>query len=452
MRYFPLTDEDREQIKKEIGIKDIKELFSDISESKSYFPLNEIPYAQAENELIKDFKKITQKNNFCSFTSFLGAGTYNHFIPEVVNYLSSRSEFVTPYTPYQPEVSQGSLQALFEYQTMLCMLTGLDVSNCSLYDGGTAAAEALLLALRFSKNKKKFLVASNIHPEYKEIIETYIQNLEYEIEYIDYSSEDGKISIEDLKEKTKEDIAGFLFQSPNFFGIVEDSSKISQIIHSIKKASSIQIVTEALSLPMLISPGECDVDIVAGEAQSFGLSQWFGGPFLGFMSTKKEYLRQLPGRIIGQTKDRNEKRGYVLTLSTREQHIRREKATSNICTNQAWCALRASIYLSTMGPEGLTKISLINHQNTVYFVEKLAQINNVELKFKKDFFNEVIITIKNKKVEDFLEELKERKILAGLNLGNYFKELADSLLVNFTENHSKEDIDNLLEAMGEIND
>jgi glycine dehydrogenase subunit 1 len=452
LNYFPLTSKDRQDIKEEIGIKDVKELFSDLPTGKSYFPLKDIPVMQAENVLIKDFNSISNRNKFQEYLSFLGGGAYDHFIPEVAKNLSGRSEFLTPYTPYQPEVSQGTLMAMFEYQTMLCQLTGLDISNCSLYDGGTAAAEALLLAMRMAKNKKKFLLAENLHPEYRTIIETYLQNLDYELEFVNFSRETGQVDIEDLEIKMTQEIGGFLFQSPNFFGAIEDSRKISDIVHSVKKASSVQIVAEAMSLPFLISPGESGVDVVAGEAQSFGLSLSYGGPYLGFMSARANYLRQLPGRIVGETKDLNGKRGYVLTISTREQHIRREKATSNICTNSAWCALRASIYLATMGRRGMREIAELNHHNTAYFAEQIAGIPGIELKFKSDFFNEIVLKIKNKTAELFLNELKEEKILGGVDLSWFFSDLKHSVLINFTENHSKKDIDRLIHVLGEKNE
>lgn len=448
MRYFPLTDTDREDMRKEIGIKDIKELFSDIPEDKSYFSLENFPRMLHENELIEDFKKYGDKNIFSAFASFLGGGAYNHFIPETVKYLSSKGEFLTPYTPYQPEVSQGSLQAMFEYQTMISMLTGLEVSNSSLYDGGTAAAEGVLLAARKTR-KKKIAVASNIHPEYLEIIRTYVQNLDIVIDTIDYNISTGKIDLEKLKSVLTEEHGGILFQSPNFFGVIEDSEEISGLIHEFK-GLSIQAVSEAFSLPYLSPPGSNGVDIAVGEAQSFGLPLSFGGPFLGFMAAKKELVRQMPGRLVGQTIDSKGKRGYVLTLSTREQHIKREKATSNICTNQAWCALRAGIYLTLLGESGLRDISKSNHLNTSYFVNKISGFKNIEVKYKNNFFNEIILVIKNMESELFLSELKKKNILAGIPLKWFFEEQKDSILVNFTELHSQDQIDHFIKSVGEL--
>lgn len=448
MRYFPLTDSDRQEIREFLGIKETRELFSDIPPDKAYFSLDEIPPAIPEDLLIRTFKEIAKKNKFSDYLSFLGGGAYNHFTPEVVNALSIKGEFLTPYTPYQPEVSQGSLQAMFEYQTMMTMLTGLEVSNSSLYDGGTAAAEGALLVLRKARKKNTILVAKNLHPEYIEIIETYIRDLdEYKIDYVDFDRASGTVNQEDLEKKLCDDCAGFLFQSPNFFGVVEDNKKISEIVHD-KKAFSVQVVTEAMSLPFLVPGGQNDVDIMVGEAQSFGLPLGYGGPYLGFMAVKKDFIRQMPGRLVGETVDANGERGYVLTLSTREQHIKREKATSNICSNQAWCAVRAAMYLTTMGKTGLMNISRANHLNTAYFVKEIADFDHVEIKYKKNFFNEVVLEVKNMPVDDFIAKLEADGILVGVPLKWFHKDYESAVLINFTELHKKDDIDALVNAVG----
>jgi glycine dehydrogenase subunit 1 len=452
MNYFPLTDSDREEICSLLGIKKTRELFSDIPREKAYYPLDDIPSAIPENELIERFKTIARKNKYSDYLSFLGGGAYNHFTPEVVKHLSRKGEFLTPYTPYQPEVSQGSLQAMFEYQTMITMLTGMDVANASLYDGGTAAAEGALLALRKARKKNRILVARNLHPEYSEIIETYLRDLEeYKIDYIDFIRETGTVNLEELEKKVFDDCAGFLFQSPNFFGVVEDSKKISGILHN-KNIYSIQVVIEAMSLPFLPPAGANGVDIVLGEAQSFGLPLGYGGPYLGFMAVRDEFIRQMPGRLVGETVDVEGKRGYVLTLSTREQHIKREKATSNICTNQAWCALRAAMYLATLGKTGLMKISKMNHLNTAYFVKKIAAFNHVNIMYKKNFFNEVVLEVnrENINVDDFIDKLEVKGILVGVPLKWFYKEYESALLINFTELHKKADIDTLIDAIGEL--
>lgn len=445
MRYLPLTKSEREEIQKELGIKDVSELFSDIPKDQSYFSLDQIPAALSEPELIQKFKDLSQKNRFQNYTCYLGGGAHQHFVPEVVNYLSSKGEFLTPYTPYQPEVSQGSLQGMFEYQTMMTMLTGMDIANSSLYDGGTAAAEGILLALRKSR-KNRILVASNLHPEYIEIMETYVKHLDFEMEMVSFDQGSGKLDLNDLKEKMTPETGGFIFQSPNFFGIVEEGCEISDIVHEVK-AYSIQVVTEAMSLAFLKPPGENCVDIVVGEAQSFGLPLSFGGPYLGFMAVKSEFLRQMPGRLVGETVDTEGKRGYVLTLSTREQHIKRERATSNICTNQAWCAFRAGIYLSTMGKEGLKRIAKINHLNTAYFVKEVSKLDHVKIKFKRDFYNEVVLEVEGG-ADGFLKKMEEHKILAGIPLQWFYSDWKDSVLLNFTEVHKKKDIDKLVQLIG----
>lgn len=450
MRYFPLTDSDREEIRKSLGVKDTRELFSDIPREKSYYPLDHIPSAVPEDELIEKFKEIAKKNTFSDYLSFLGGGAYNHFTPEVVKHLSGKGEFLTPYTPYQPEVSQGSLQAMFEYQTMMAMLSGMDVCNASLYDGGTAAAEGALLALRKARKKNTILIARNLHPEYIEIIETYIKDVEgYKTQYIDFDKETGTINLDDLGGKICDDCAGFLFQSPNFFGVVENSKKISGILHD-KNAFSIQVVTEAMSLPFLTPGGENDVDIMVGEAQSFGLPLSYGGPFLGFMAVKTDFIRQMPGRLVGETVDVDGNRGYVLTLSTREQHIKREKATSNICTNQAWCALRAGMYLAAMGKTGLQKIAKANHLNAAYFVKEIAKFSHVNIMYKKNFFNEVVLEVRNKSADAFISELEDKGILVGVPLKWFHKDFETAVLINFTELHRKKDIDTLISAIGEL--
>jgi glycine dehydrogenase subunit 1 len=450
MKYFPLTDSDREEMRKTLGIKETRELFSDIPQDKAYYPLDHLPSAVPEDQLIVKFKEIAGRNKFSEYLSFLGGGAYNHFTPEVVSHLSGKGEFLTPYTPYQPEVSQGSLQAMFEYQTMMCLLTGMDAANASLYDGGTAAAEGALLAMRKARKKYTILIAGNLHPEYIEIIETYLRDLEeYKTDYIDFDKETGTIDLLDLENKVCEDCAGFLFQSPNFFGVVENSKKISGILHN-HKAFSVQVVAEAMSLPFLTPAGENDVDIVVGEAQSFGLPLGYGGPYLGFLAVKKDFVRQMPGRLVGETVDAEGKRGYVLTLSTREQHIKREKATSNICTNQAWCALRAGMYLTAMGKTGLTKIAKTNHLNTAYFVRQIEKFNHVTIKYKKNFFNEVVLEVKHMTAAEFLAKLEDKGILAGVPLEWFYKDYEAAVLINFTELHRKKDIDRLIDAIGEL--
>jgi glycine dehydrogenase subunit 1 len=447
MRYLPLTDIARKEIKKIIGIEDTKELFKSIPADKSYFDLNVIPPALSEPELIADFKNLGCKNSFQEYLGFLGAGAYAHFIPEVVSYLSSKGEFLTPYTPYQPEVSQGNLQAIFEYQTMMTMLTGLDIANASLYDGGTASAEAVLLAVRKS-GRQRVLLAESLHPEYIAIIRAYMQNLPIELVTVNLNKKDGRADLSDLQAKLNGETAAFVFQSPNFLGLVEDSATLAKTLHQ-QQAYAIQVVTEAMSLAYLRPAADFAVDIVVGEAQSFGLSLGFGGPYLGFITASEEFLRQMPGRIVGQTRDLDGKRGYVLTLATREQHIKREKATSNICSNEAWCALRAGMYLATMGKDGLQRAAGDSHLNAAYFVKEVVKLPHVKVIYKRNFYNEVLLEIKNGTADAFLAALKKNKILAGVPLSWFYPAVTNRVLLAFSEVHSREDIDRLLRLMGE---
>lgn len=446
MRYLPLTEADRQSMRRCMGIGSTSELFEDIPGKHRFPSMKELPEALSENKLLDRFRNLAAANDYESHLSFLGAGAYRHFIPEVVNHLSTRGEFLTPYTPYQPEVSQGSLQAIFEYQTMITQLTGMDISNASLYDGGTAAAEALLLIQRKSR-RNRILIAETLHPEYREIIETYIQNLGIQVVTVPMDASTARMDMKKLDSLLDGETGGVIFQSPNFYGIVEDSAAISRHAHD-QKAYAAQIVTEAMSLALLKPAGEQGVDLVAGEAQSFGLPLGFGGPYLGFMATREEFLRQLPGRIVGETVDQENRRGYVLTLSTREQHIKRERATSNICTNQAWCAVRAAIYMATLGRRGLMEIARANHLNTAYFAGRAAELPNLEVVFTADYFNEIVLRVKSPGVDELLSRLEGVGILGGVPLKWFSADFSDCLLVNLTEMHRKSDIDRFVDALG----
>jgi len=445
MSYISLSDKDRKEMMAKIGISSLDELFSTIPKDIMLKRELNVPSPMTELELIQLFEEITQKNNYQDYLSFLGAGAYRHVIPYIVDYLSSRGEFISPYTPYQPEVSQGTLQVIFEFQTLICQLTGMDIANASLYDGASAAAEAVLMAHRL-KGKSKVIIAKTLHPHYRRVIQTYVKNLGVEIEEIKYS-ETGEFDLKDLRKKLDDKTAAVVFQSPNFMGIIENLKKISDLAHSVQ-ALSIVVVTEPVSLGILEAPGKLGADIVAGEGQSFGLPLSFGGPYLGFMACCQEYIRQFPGRIAGQTKDVDGKRGFVLTLSTREQHIRRERATSNICTNQAWCALRATIFLETLGREGLKELAWQNIQKANYALEKLSQIKGIKRKFKGNFFNEFVLEFSEgfEKISGFL---RKKGIVGGLNLGEYYPELKKCALVCVTEMHKREEIDKLAAILKE---
>ena len=446
MDYLPLSEKEIKEMLEVIGVKTLEDLFKSIPEKIKLKEKLNLPGPLSEPELINYFQNLASKNKSSKFLSFLGAGAYPHFIPCIVDYLSQRGEFLTPYTPYQPELSQGTLQITFEFQTLICQLTGMDVSNASLYDGSTAMVEAALMAWRI-RNKPKILISRAIHPEYREVARTYFKNLDIELIEINYNQK-GETDIEELKEKIDNEVAGIIIQSPNFFGIIEKIEKISQIAHS-SGIIMITTVIEPLSLAILKSPGECGADIVAGEGQSFGLPLSFGGPYLGILACKSEFVRQMPGRIVGETQDVEGKKGYVLTLSTREQHIRREKATSNICTNQAWCAIRATIYLTVMGKKGLRELAWQNLQKANYAKKELNKLEGLSIKFNGYFFNEFVVEFK-KDPEEVNEKLREDGIIGGLCLRKYYPELENCMLVCVTEMHKKDHIDKLARSLERI--
>ncbi len=445
MSYTSLSQKDIKEMLSKIGVSSLQELFDSIPKGLMVKEGLNIPGPLSESELLQHFESLAEKNSFHKFLSFLGAGAYPHLIPSVVDYLSSRGEFISPYTPYQPEVSQGTLQIIYEFQTLICQLTGMDSANASLYDGASGAAEAVLMAHRIN-SKPKVLVAQTLHPQYREVIETYSKNLDISVQDISYST-NGEIDLEDLEKKLGDDTSSVVVQSPNFFGIIEKLKEISDLSHG-NQALSIAVIAEPLSLGILEPPGQLGMDIVTGEGQSFGLPLSFGGPYLGFMACKKEFIRQIPGRIAGATQDVEGERGFVLTLSTREQHIRRDRATSNICTNQAWCALRATIFLEALGKKGLQELAWQNLQKAHYALDRLTQLDGVHLEFDGAVFNEFVLRLE-KPWRGIERSLKERGIIGGLGLESVFPELANCALVCITEVHRKEDMDKLVSGMKE---
>ncbi len=440
MSYISLSEKDKKEMLAKIGISSVDELFCSIPDDLKVKQKLDVPEALTEPELTRQIEEIANQNSYHHFLSFLGAGAYSHVIPSVVDYLSSRGEFISPYTPYQPEVSQGTLQIIFEFQTLICQLTGMDIANASLYDGASGAAEAALMAHRL-KSRPKILVAKSVHPQYREVIQTYSRNLDLSVVEIAYSDR-GEVDFEDLNKKLDEDTSAVLIQSPNFFGVIENIANISALTHE-RQALSVVVVAEPVSFGILEAPGNLGADIVSGEGQSFGIHLSFGGPYLGFMACQKEFLRQFPGRIAGETKDVDGKRGFVLTLSTREQHIRRERATSNICTNQAWCALRATIFLELLGKKGLKELAWQNIQKANYARDKITQIKGIKPRFRGACFNEFILEFKNPwaDIDTFLQE---KGIIGGLSVEESYPELANCVLVCFTESHKKEDIDRFI--------
>ncbi len=446
MSYIALSEKDKGEMLARIGIASTGDLFACLPPAVRLDRPLDLPAALSEPELVRHMEKLAERNTYGRFNSFLGAGAYAHFIPSVVDSLSGRTEFVSPYTPYQPEVSQGTLQSIFEYQTLVCQLTGMDVANASLYDGAMAAAEAALMAQRVT-NRKTILVARSLHPQYRETIRTYTRNLGLTVEEIGYGECGGLLTAE-LQSKLGPDVAGVIVQSPNFFGVVEDLAKFAALARG-HKALFIAAAAEAVSLGLLEAPGRLGADIVCGEGQSFGLPPAFGGPYLGFMGCVKDYMRQLPGRIAGMTKDVDGKRGFVLTLSTREQHIRREKATSNICTNQAWCALRATIFLETLGHDGLREMAMQNLHKARYAADRLSALAGVKLRFSGAFFNEFVLDLP-KPVAAVAAALQAKGILGGLPLQPFYQDMDRALLVCVTEVKTKACIDALAAALEEV--
>ena len=429
-----------------IGIDSIETFFAGIpKELRLQGPLM-IPEALTEPELLDYFQDISSRNRI-ELTSFLGGGVYPHHVPLIIDALVSRSEFFTAYTPYQPEIAQGTLQAIFEFQTYITQLTGMDVSNASLYDGSTALAEAVLMAQRLTR-RNRFIISRSVQPEYRAVIETYTKRLGILIEPLDFT-ETGRVDFEKLETAMNSETAAVVIQSPNFFGTIETTPTISELAHR-NGALSIVNIAEAMSLGLLKPPGSGvdnqKADIVVGEAQSLGVPMSFGGPHVGFIATRSRYLRQLPGRLVGMGKDQNGQRGFVLTLATREQHIRREKATSNICTNQSLCALVTAIYLATVGPEGLRKIAEQNVRKTAYAIAQVKERSGHKILFPAPRFNEFVISLKGD-VEAILLRARETGIVAGLPLVRFYPELGNALLVCVTEVHSKDDIDRLVTAL-----
>jgi len=444
MPYIPHSEREIKEMLDKIEVSSIEDLFSSVPlEFRKDISFN-IPDARTPFELQREMESTGNKNLMPDpGMHFLGAGIYNHWVPPLIDEIVSRQEFYTAYTPYQPEVSQGTLTAVFEYQTMISELTGLPISNASLYDGATGLAESILLAMRYSR-RNTVAISKNIHPEYRKVVDAYLIPAGFKIIDITYHMDSGELDRKELKrviKETGEDLACVVAASPNFFGIVEDLESIKK---EITDTGILFIVTlsEALSLALLNPPGRLGADIVTGEAASFGNYMNFGGPTLGFIAVKEELLRNLPGRVCGQTKDKDGVRGFVFTLSTREQHIRRERATSNICSNQNLLAIRAAIYLAYMGKNGLRDIAEISASRAKYAHDKLKEIDDVSIKFDSSFFNEFVIEVPD--AANLHRKLSEDRIAAGLLMKRFFPEYRNSILLSFTELNHESDIDKLV--------
>ncbi|WP_291635592.1 aminomethyl-transferring glycine dehydrogenase subunit GcvPA [Clostridium sp.] len=440
--YIPNTLEDEKLMLKSIGAESIQELFGDIPEElKLNRDLNINP-PMSELEVQKHIKTLSSKNKSTDdLVCFLGAGVYDHYIPSIIKHLVSRSEFYTAYTPYQPEISQGTLQAIFEYQTLICDLTGLNVSNASMYDGATACAEAAFMATDSTK-RKSIIVSKTVHPEIRKVLCTYLKFKGIELIEVDYT--DGVTDTLKLKELVDSKTAGVIVQNPNFFGIIEDMTEIEKITHDNK--SLLIMSVDPISLAILKSPGEIKADIVVGEGQSLGNTMNFGGPYLGFMATTTKLLRKMPGRIVGQTVDVDGKRAFVLTLQAREQHIRREKASSNICSNQALNALTAAIYLTTMGKEGLKEVAYQSMQKAHYAFNEIVKLEEYKPLFNKPFFKEFVIQ-GQESASSINEKLLESNIIGGYDVEKSYPDHKNALLICVTEKRTKPEINDLVTAM-----
>jgi glycine dehydrogenase subunit 1 len=386
-------------------------------------------------------------NPGASRISFLGGGAYSHYIPTIVDHILSRSEFFTAYTPYQPEISQGTLQTIFEFQTLVCQLTGMEVANASMYDGSTALAEAVLMAERVTR-RSKVVASGAVHPQYLEVVRTYVQHAGIDLELVDFDNETGQVSAS-LGEAINDQTAAVVVQSPNFFGCIEDLSKLATDAHA-KGALLIVAVTEAISLGLLKSPGACGADIVVAEGQSFGVPLSFGGPYVGLFATRERFARQIPGRLVGEAFDKQGRRGFVLTLATREQHIRREKATSNICTNEGLIALAATVYLETMGRRGVREVAEQCVQKTAYAAREIARLKGFSLPFSGPRFNEFVVRGPSN-ARDLLSRLgSEKAIEGGLALSQFFPERKNDFLVCVTETNTRGHIDRLVSCLDAI--
>jgi glycine dehydrogenase subunit 1 len=446
MRYLPLTDSDRSAMLEAIGVASVDDLFADVPLAARRDAPVDLPYHAGEMEVERRLIAMAQKNLSAGCAPFfLGAGAYRHHVPATVDALIQRGEFLTSYTPYQPEVAQGTLQYLFEFQTQVALITGMDVANASMYDGATATAEAAAMACRITK-RKRILLSGSLHPHYRSVTATALQYSGLEVEALD----PDPLDFEDLLGRIGPDIACVVVQNPGFFGRVKDLTALAAACHD-EGALLVVAVCEPVSLGLIVPPGAMGADIVVAEGQSIGNGLNFGGPGLGLFATAEKYLRQMPGRLVGQTVDVEGRRGWVLTLSTREQHIRREKATSNICTNSGLCALAFSIHLSLLGEDGFRRLAEINHAQAASLAEKLRRVKAVRV-LDQTFFNEFAVVLP-KPAAPVVELLAERGILAGVPVSRFYPsypELADLLLVTATEMTSESDMDQLVAALGEV--
>lgn len=448
MTYIPISPKERDAMLETIGVKSLDDLF-EVVPAKHRFPKLDLPAALTEMEAAQHLGEIANANENVrgDLISFLGAGMYNHYIPSVVDHVLRRGEFYTAYTPYQPEISQGTLQAIFEYQSLMCSLTGMDVSNASHYDGATATAEAVSLAnAQFRGKRKKVVISPTVHPQYRQVIRTYSQGMD-----LDLAGDDPNADLDsnpnDLINLVDDNTSLVIVQYPDFFGRVYDYTKLIDNVHA--KGALVCIVVNPTALALFKTPGSMGADIVVGDGQPLGIPLWYGGPSFGFFTTRKQYVHKMAGRLVGETVDNRGQRAYVLTLTAREQHIKRERATSNICTNQGLLALGAAVYMSVLGKSGLQQVANLCYQKAHYAAQQLSQIEGMGLCFTEPFFHEFALCV-NRPVAEVNEHLLEHGILGGYDLGQDYPALKNHMLVAVTEMNSKEDIDTLVEALSEV--
>lgn len=442
--FLPLTEAERRAMLESIGASSVEDLFADVPAGVRFRGELQLPPPLSEPEVLDHLAALAARNkNLKDYVSFLGAGVYEHFLPSVVKHVTGRSEFYTSYTPYQAEISQGVLQAIFEYQTMICTLTGMEVANASLYDGATALAEGAVMACAVT-GRGRVLVSRSVNPFYRQVLANYFATRDLELEEV--ALKEGQTDREKLKELLGGDTAALVIQQPNFFGLLEETDGVADMVHGC--GALLVVSADPLSLPLVKTPAEYGADIVAGEGQPLGNPPSFGGPLLGFFAAREKYIRRMPGRIAGETVDLDGRRGFVLTLQTREQHIRRERATSNICSNQALNALAAAVYLAAMGPAGMREAAELSLRKSAYARERIAALKGFALAFPGVYFKEFAVSLPGE-VRDLNRHLLERGIIGGLDLAPYYPELGRAALFCVTESRTREQIDALVEAMEE---
>ena len=448
MTYIPISPQERESMLETIGVKSLDDLFEDVP-VKHRFPKLDLPPALTEMEALLQLSDVANANENVrsDLISFLGAGMYHHYIPSVVDHMLRRGEFYTAYTPYQPEISQGTLQGIFEYQSLMSALTGMDVSNASHYDGATATAEAVSLAYaQFRAKRKKVVVSPTVHPQYRAVIRTYTQGMEIDLAG---NNENADLDTDpnELANLVDDNTCLLIVQYPDFFGRVYDYTKLIDAVHA--KGALVCVVANPTALAMFKTPGSMGADIVVGDGQPLGIPIWYGGPSVGFFTTRKQYVHKMAGRLVGETVDGKGQRAYVLTLTAREQHIKRERATSNICTNQSLIALGTAVYLSLLGKSGLRQVANLCYQKAHYAAQELSKIDGMGLCFAEPFFHEFALCV-NRPAADVNAHLLEHGIIGGYDLGQDYPALKDHMLIAVTEMNSKEDIDHLVEVMSEV--